>query len=347
MRILIIGGTRFIGWHIAFALRRAGHSVCVFHRGSTPLEDLDGISEITGDKADLASYRDRFRRFGPDLAIDCIGYTEADGARLIQAFTDVVSRLIFLSSCDVYRAHAVLHRSTNDPLQDTPLTEDSWLRTNAFPYRNQASGRVDWRYDYDKIPVERMLMAHPGWQTTVFRLPAVYGPRDYQHRVWEFLRKMEAGREVILLPETLSQWIWGRGYVENIAAAVRHFVSQESSSAGLYNLGDPVALSQKEWVQQIGRIAGWNGKVVTVPDDQLPDSLKPPCNFAQNWTIDSSRFRNATGFGEPFTLEESLEKTIAWYRANPPTVSAEQLEHWRQEDEMEEQWLAGGLHGSA
>lgn len=340
MRILIIGGTRFIGWHIASALSRTGHSVCVFHRGSTPLEDLDGISEITGDKADLASYRDRFRQFGPDLVIECIGYTEADGARLIQTLTGVVSRLIFLSSCDVYRAHAVLHRSTNDPLQDTPLTEDSWLRTNAFPYRNQASGREDWRYDYDKIPVERVLMAHPGWQTTVFRLPAVYGPRDYQHRVWEFLRKMEAERKTILLPETLSCWVWGRGYVENIAAAISHFAGQEAISDAVYNLSDPVAFSLKDWVQQIGRIAGWNGKVVTVPEDRLPDSLKLPCNFAQDWTIDSRRFREARGFTEPFSLEESLEKTIAWHRANPPMVSPEHVERWRHEDEAEDQWLA-------
>ncbi len=86
MRILIIGGTLFIGWHIASALRRAGHSVCVFHRGSTPLEGLDGVSEIRGDKTDLPSYRDRFCQFGPDFVIDCIGYTEADGARLIETF---------------------------------------------------------------------------------------------------------------------------------------------------------------------------------------------------------------------------------------------------------------------
>jgi nucleoside-diphosphate-sugar epimerase len=341
MRILIIGGTRFIGWHIASALRRAGHGVCVFHRGSTPLESVDGVSEIRGDKADLPSYRDRFCQFGPDFVIDCIGYTEVDGARLIETFAGVVPRLIFLSSCDVYRAHAVLNRSSNDLLQETPVSEDSPLRTNAFPYRNQASGPEDWRYDYDKIPIERMLVAHPGLKTTVFRLPAVYGPRDYQLRVWEYLRKMEAGRKAILLSESLSNWFWGRGYVENIAAAIGYFVSKEPASSAIYNLSDPIALSQKQWVQRIGQIAGWTGRIVVVSDDQLPDPLKLPYNFAQNWTIDSSRFRHATGFVEPFSLEESLEETIAWHRANPPTVSPEQVDRWQCEDEAEDRWLAG------
>jgi nucleoside-diphosphate-sugar epimerase len=341
MRVLIIGGTRFIGWHISSALIRAGHSICVFHRGSTQLEGLDGVSEILGEKENLSSYRDRFRDFRPDAVIDCIGYTEADGRRLMQTFSDWLPRLIFLSSCDVYRAHAVLHRATDDPVQVTPLTEDSPLRTNIYPYRKYATGPEDWRCDYDKIPIERTLLAHPGLDTTVFRLPAVHGPRDYQLRVWEHLRKMEARRKVILLPGTFSNWFWGRGYVQNIAAAICHFLSKEMISSAIFNLGDPVALSQKEWVEQIARVANWMGEIRIVPDEQLPDPLKPAYNFAQNWTIDASRFRSETGFAEPFTLEESIKKTIASNRATPPMVSAEQAKRWREHDEAEERWLAG------
>ena len=341
MRVLIIGGTRFIGWHIASALIWAGHSVCVFHRGSTRLEGLDGVSEILGEKENLLSYQDRFRDFRPDVVIDCIGYTETDGRRLIQTFAGWIPGLIFLSSCDVYRAHAVLHRATDDPVQVTPLTEDSSLRTNVYPYRNYASGPEDWQYDYDKIPMERMLLAQPDLRTTIFRLPAVYGPRDYQLRVWEYLRKIDAGRNVIVLALTLSNWCWGRGYVKNIGAAICHFLSKESTTSAVFNLGDPVALSQKEWVEQIAGIAGWKGKIVIVPDDQLPDPLKVPFNAAQNWAIDASRFRSETGFAEPFALRESLKETIAWLRSNPPSVPTERLERWEQEDGAEDQWLAG------
>jgi hypothetical protein len=87
-------------------------------------------------------------------------------------------------------------------------------------------------------------------------------------------------------------------------------------------------------------IAGWTGKIATVPDDQLPDSLKVPFNAAQNWTIDASRFRSETEFAEPFALRESLKETIAWLRSNPPSVPTERLERWEQEDGAEDQWLA-------
>jgi nucleoside-diphosphate-sugar epimerase len=341
MRVLIIGGTRFIGWHIASALIRAGHSVSVFHRGSTQMEGLDGVSEIPGDRENLLSYRDRFRDFRPDVVIDCIGYTETDGRRLIQTFAGWIPHLIFLSSCDVYRAHAVLHRATDDPLQVTPLTEASPLRANIYPYRKNASGPEDWQYDYDKIPIERMLLAEAEVRTTIFRLPAVYGPRDYRLRVWEYLRKMEKGRKAIVLALTLSNWCWGRGYVKNIAAAICHFLSKESTTSAVFNLGDPVTLSEAHWVEHIAGSAGWKGKIVVVPDDQLPDPLKVPFNAAQDWAIDASRFRSGTGFTEPFTLEESLAETIAWLRQNPPTASAEQVERWQREDEAEDRWLAG------
>jgi nucleoside-diphosphate-sugar epimerase len=342
MRILILGGTRFIGWHIASALIREGHTVCVFHRGLTPIEGIDGVGEILGEKTDLPKCRERLREFGPEQVIDCISYTEADGTRLLETFAGEVPQLIFLSSCDVYRAHAVLTRSTDEPLQVSPLTEESPLRTNAFPYRDKASNPDDRRYHYDKIPVERMLLAESSWQTTGFRLPAVYGPRDYQFRVWEYLRRMEAGRKLVLLSESFSNWVWGRGYAGNIAAAICHCVARPSASNAIYNLSDPVALSQEEWIQHIARIAEWPGRIVIVPDEQLPDALKRPYNFAQDWTIDASRFRAATGFIEPFSIEKSLEKTIVWCRANPPAVSAEQLERWRREDEAEDRWLAGG-----
>jgi nucleoside-diphosphate-sugar epimerase len=311
VRILLIGGTRFIGWHIASVLIGKGDRVCLFHRGVTTGDGLEDVEEIFGDRRRLPSYRAQFQEFSPDVVIDCIGYTIRDGRSLIETFRHKVHRLISISSCDVYRAHAVLHRATDEPLQETPLREDSPLRRNAFPYRTLATGANDWKYDYDKIPVERMLLDESGFQTTVFRLPAVYGPRDYQHRVEEYLQKMRASQDPIVLGESLGKWRWSRGYVENIASAIVHSLSHPPSEPTVFNLADPVAFSEQEWIRQIARAAGWTGKILVVPDEDLPPELKHPYNFGQDWTIDAGRFRAATGFSEPFSTEESLRRTLA------------------------------------
>ena len=85
MRVLILGGTRFIGWHIASTLKSEGHRVAVFHRGSTPLQELSGIEEILGEKTELPDFRDEFSRFRPEALIDCIGYTDQKSSKHLKA----------------------------------------------------------------------------------------------------------------------------------------------------------------------------------------------------------------------------------------------------------------------
>ncbi len=65
-------------------------------------------------------------------------------------------------------------------------------------------------HDYDKIPIERLVMNGPTIQGTVLRLPAVYGPNDGQHRLFEFLKRMDDQRPAILLDE---RWRNGAGRV--------------------------------------------------------------------------------------------------------------------------------------
>jgi 2'-hydroxyisoflavone reductase len=86
MRILILGGTRFIGWHIASTLKNEGHHVALFHRGSTSLKELSGIEEILGEKTNLPGFREQFRRFRPEVVIDCIGYKPSDGTKIVETF---------------------------------------------------------------------------------------------------------------------------------------------------------------------------------------------------------------------------------------------------------------------
>jgi nucleoside-diphosphate-sugar epimerase len=175
------------------------------------------------------------------------------------------------------------------------MHEGSPLRTNAFPYRKSGVDQDDWRYDHDKIPIERSLLAESTFQTTVLRLPAVYGPGDYQQRVWEHLRKMDAGRKAIVVSESLSNWRWSRGYVENVAAAVSHALSHQPAAVGVFNLSDPVTVSQRAWIERIAKVAAWEGNIAILPDDRLPVPLRLPYNFAQDWRIDASHFRKTTG----------------------------------------------------
>ena len=100
---------------------------------------------------------------------------------------------------------------------------------------------------------------------------------------------MDAGRKAIVLALTLSNWRWGRGYVKNIAAAISHFLSKDSASSAVFNLGDPVALSEAQWVEHIAGIAGWRGKIAIVPDDGWRELKTMLRRHSSNWRVRTTR----------------------------------------------------------
>src|SRR5579862_1312923 len=127
MRALVIGGTGFIGPHVARELLRQGHSVAVFHRGKSKM-DLP-VEHILGDWSDLPKLRPR-----ADVVIDLILSSERQARELMDTFRGVARRVIAASSGDVYRACGILHGSEEGPLQENPLTEDSQLRGKLQTY---------------------------------------------------------------------------------------------------------------------------------------------------------------------------------------------------------------------
>src|SRR5918911_3068208 len=138
MRILVIGGTGFIGPHVVRRLKEMGQDVTVFHRGETRAELPDGVREIRGDHRDLPSFAAEFRAAAPDAVLHMIAYTEDDARALVNVFKGVARRAVVLSSADVYGAYGRLLRLESGAPAAHPLAEDAPVRANLYPYRARA-----------------------------------------------------------------------------------------------------------------------------------------------------------------------------------------------------------------
>src|SRR5215468_5184332 len=103
MRILVIGGTGFIGAHVLRHLLDKGHEVMVFHRGQTETSSAAPIQYIFGDRRTLPAFTAKFRQFSPQVTLDVIPYSEADTMTLTQTLRGITGRVVALSSQDVYR----------------------------------------------------------------------------------------------------------------------------------------------------------------------------------------------------------------------------------------------------
>lgn len=318
-RIVVIGGTGFIGSHVVARLA-AHHDVTVVHRGKHPVSLPASVKGVIGDRDRLGDLAAEFRREPPKVVLDMISGDERHARAVVDAFRGVAGRLVTISSMDVYRAYEVALGLTSGPLEPVPLTEDSPLRTVLHPYRDRPTGSVpfDWvTPDYDKIIVERTVRSEPSLPATILRLPMVYGPGDPLHRFHEFIKRIDDGRPIIFMEETWARWQGPFGYVEDVAAAIALAVTGDTAAGRTYHVSEPDALTWAEWAQAVGQAAGWHGSITTLPRDCTPKHLIPTFRTEQHWTADSSRIRGELGYRESLPRAEALSRTVAWERGNP------------------------------
>jgi nucleoside-diphosphate-sugar epimerase len=312
MRVLVLGGTRFIGAAAVRRLVARGHEVVVFHRGETHAELPSEVARLRGDRARLEEHAAVLRGVRADAVLDTMAMTESDARALVRVLGGV-ARVVVLSSADVYRAHGRLWRHEPGPPDPVPLAEDAPRRERLFPYRNEPGMQAANLYDYDKILVERVVA---DVSATVLRLPAVYGPGDYRARVGEHLARMIAGDEEIALEAAQAGWRWTRSHVDDVAAAIALAVEAQAAAGHTYNVGETDALTEREWVEAIGHAAGWRGRVVAKSAAELPAEREAArFDFAQDWMLDTRRIREELGFREERTREAAIAATVAWTRA--------------------------------
>ncbi len=305
MRVLVLGGTRFIGRAIVEELAASGHQLLIAHRGNLEPADMPKVQHLHADRMALGAHRKELADFQPDAAVDCRALTRADSETVIAALPTGL-RLVVISSIDVYRAFGAVNEDREtDPV---PLDEESPLRPNRYPYRGM---RPDMD-DYDKLDVEEVYLAHGA---TSVRLPMVYGEHDYQLREDFLLRRIRAGRTRI--PFGAGTWLASRGYVRDVARGVHLALKTPASAGQVLNLCEDLTYSMGLWSRMIVDAAGSTVELVRVPDEDLPEDLKATGSMSQHIVVSARKARTMLGWttSDP---DQTLRTTVRWHLENPP-----------------------------
>jgi nucleoside-diphosphate-sugar epimerase len=256
-----------------------------------------------------------------------IGYTEVEARTAVEALGGVTERTVVVSSQDVYRGFDRFRRLVPGPVEPVPYTEEAPLRERMYPYRGRDEGQDPWVRDYDKILVEQASREADGSAVTVLRLPMVYGPGDRQHRILPYLKRMDDDRPAILLEEGQAGWRWTRGFAVDVGTAIVRAAVDDRAAGRTYNVGEEDPLTEADWVRAIGRAAGWDGRIVTVPAGHWPASRATAVDWTQSLVADTSRIRRELGFEETVGREEGLRRTVEWERENPPLLDPGQFDY--------------------
>ena len=343
MRVLIIGGTSFIGPHVVRRLISGGHEVTVFHRGEHEAELPSVVRHVHSASAafPVLSFPPELISWKPDIVLHMVAMGERDAEAVVRAFTGVAQRLVVPSSGDVYTAYGVLIGSETESGPSELLREDSPLRKNLYPYRKMGKSPGDWIYHYDKILVERVVMSDPELPATILRLPAVYGPGDNRHGISAHLKRMDDQRPAILLDENQARWRWSHGYVENVAAAITLAVTDDRAAGRIYDVGEESVPTTAERIRTIANLVGWPGEIVALPRASLPPHLQDAYTYAQDLAYDTSRIRHELGYKEIVSVDEGLHRSIAALRKNPPATDPAQYDYAAEDAALASRRISG------
>lgn len=222
MRILFIGGTRFVGLAMARAALMAGHDVEVFHRGSTTPRNLDGAKHLIGDRTrDVTA----LQKGEWDVVVDVCGYRPHEVHALADVVTGRHNKYVFVSTVSVY-ADQIPHMSN-----ESAALADVTALENLDPITAPMTGEI---YGPLKVLCEQAVREH--YQNNLILRPSyVLGPEDYTNRFSQWVQRISAGGEV-LVPgpkDAAMQYIDARDQAEFFVEAI------EKDLQGDFHLATP------------------------------------------------------------------------------------------------------------
>ena len=306
MRVVVLGGTWFLGRRVVERLHARGDEVLVVHRGRAEPAGWDPSGHVHADRRDLSHHHQRLRDFGADAVVDTCPLTGGDVDAVLPWLPEVPT--VVLSSQDVYQAFTGLRTGRCDAA--VPLDEDAELRRERYPHRGLALDGVP--DDYDKLDVEERWLARGA---VALRLPVIYGPHDWQRREDLVLRRLRAGRTRI--PIGAANLLWTRAHVDDLATGVLAALDTRAADGLAVNLGEPRTLPMRSWLEQILAAAGADAELVRVPDAALPADLALTAAPAQHLLVSVRRAEQLLGWA-PADPAVRVRESVRWHLAHPP-----------------------------
>jgi 2'-hydroxyisoflavone reductase len=301
MRTLILGGTVFLGRHVAAEALARGHELTLFTRGVHG--GIDGAEHLIGDRTgDLSALEGREW----DVVIDTSGFQAEHVARSCAALAASGAHLVFVSSCNVYPEWPAEQVDEDSPV---------WASGDDYGAQKAASERA----------AEAAL---PG-RVAAVRAGLICGPHDNVFRVPWWVRRIARGGRVpapgdpartvqLIDARDLAAWMLDLG---------------ERRVPGAFNGTAPAGVTTfGELLEAAVAVTGSGAELAWIPDERLQEAGVEPWTelplwlpAAGTWAIGTSRAQASGLRCRP--VAETLSDVWAWLRDG----GERELDEWRSE----------------
>ena len=312
MRLLVLGGTKFLGRHAVDAALADGHEVTIFTRGKTNADLFPEVEHLTGDRdGDLGALAGR----AWDGVVDTSGYVPRVVRQSAELLRDAVGRYVFVSSISVYAGFA------------EPVTEASAVAELEDP----ASETVEGDYGALKAACESVFAEVYGDRAALIRAGLIVGPFDPTDRFTYWPRRLAEGGDVLAPgdPSAPVQFVDARdlgAWLVRLAAG---------GPGGVFNATGPAEpLTLGALLDEANAAIGAGATLHWTDDQRILDAEVQPWMELPLWIpgdeyrgLQQADIRRALDAGLAFRpVRETVLDTLAWSREageQRPTLSRE------------------------
>ena len=207
MRILIMGGTRFIGVYLTKVLVEQGHEVVLFNRGNKPAP-VTGVRQIHGDRKEAEQLKDKLAAESFDVIFDNNGRELSDTKPLVEIFKDRVKHFIYVSSAGVYlKSHQMPH-----------------IEGDAVDPNSRHKGKHQ----------TEAYLAESGIPWTSIRPTYIYGSQNYNDLEAWFFDRLVRNRPLPIPGNGLHFTQFG--HVQDLAVGMAQVIGNSQAIGQIYNL---------------------------------------------------------------------------------------------------------------
>jgi 2'-hydroxyisoflavone reductase len=305
MKLLILGGTLYLGRHTVEAALARGHEVTLFNRGRTNPDLFPEVERLRGDReGDLSALRGR--RW--DVVIDPSGYLPRSVRASCELLRDAVSHYTFISSINVYADATKAGIVETDPLVELPAGAPEEVNGETYgPY---------------KALCEREVESAFAGRFAVVRAGLIYGPHDVTERSGYWPLRAARGGEVLApgRPERPIQLV----DVRDLAAWLVEIA--ERRIVGAFNgTGPKGTLTMEGYLDACRRLSSALCRLVWMDEEFLLDQKVGPYSELPLWVPEKYQAFETANCSRAFAaglrcrpLVDTIRDTLSWTRSLPP-----------------------------
>jgi nucleoside-diphosphate-sugar epimerase len=322
MHVLVIGGTRYMGYLLVWRLLARGDRVTLLNRGRTPDDFSDRVVRLRGDRRTDFARLVAGRKF--DAVVDFAAYEGAEVEEVVRSLE--TDHYVFISTGQVYLVREGCPKPSREadyegPLMPRPASEDD---------------QGQWDYGAGKRACEDVLAAAKGFPATRVRIPIVNGERDDSRRLESYLWRVVDGGPVIL-PDGGGHQV-RHVYSGDVVKALAGLLGDAKTFGQAYNLANEETPTLGELVAMMARELGAPVRTASVPVKKIVDAglvVREVSPFSSRWQsfLDPERAKKELGF-RATPVSEQVRGIVATWLARRPEEPPKGYEKRKRELEL-------------